>query len=100
MTEAVSDASVASPRIGAAISESSQPLLTLLQAAARQRLKDCENIEIRRGELETLPVDDDALDAATICLVLHHVPDPAAVVLVFSSQGKPEQRTLRCSKFL
>jgi ArsR family transcriptional regulator len=48
--------------------------------AARRRLRDLPNVEIRRGDLEALPVDAQALDAATLMLVLHHVPDPAAVL--------------------
>lgn len=48
--------------------------------AARHRLGDFQNIDIRRGDLEALPIDDGGLDAATICLVLHHVPAPAAVL--------------------
>ena len=53
---------------------------TAMLKAARQRLSDCDNVQVRRGDLEALPVDDGGLDAATICLVLHHVPDPAAVL--------------------
>jgi ArsR family transcriptional regulator len=48
--------------------------------AARRRLRDQPNVDIRRGELETLPIDDRALDAAILMLVLHHTPDPAAVL--------------------
>ena len=48
--------------------------------AARRRLRDWPNVEVRRGELEALPVDDGSLDAATLMLVLHHTPDPAAVL--------------------
>jgi len=48
--------------------------------AARKRLRDWPNVEVRRGELEALPVDDGSLDAATLMLVLHHTPDPAAVL--------------------
>lgn len=47
----------------------------MLQAAA-QRLHDYENVELRRGDLEALPLDDGQLDAATLLLVLHHVPEP------------------------
>lgn len=53
---------------------------TAMLEAARRRVGNLANVEIRRGELETLPIDDGALDAATISLVLHHVPDPAAVL--------------------
>ena len=45
--------------------------------AARRRLRDLGNVDVRRGELEALPIEDAALDAATLLLVLHHVPDPA-----------------------
>jgi ArsR family transcriptional regulator len=48
--------------------------------AARRRLRDLEGVEVRRGELEALPIDADELDAATLLLVLHHLPDPAAAL--------------------
>ena len=48
--------------------------------AARRRLRDLPNAEVRRGELEALPLDDAELDAAIMVLVLHHVPDPGAVL--------------------
>ncbi|MEQ1871418.1 MAG: metalloregulator ArsR/SmtB family transcription factor [Vicinamibacterales bacterium] len=44
--------------------------------AARKRLHSFNNIELRRGELEALPIDNGRLDAATLMLVLHHIPDP------------------------
>jgi ArsR family transcriptional regulator len=48
--------------------------------AARRRLRDFPTAEVRRGELEALPIADDELDAATLILVLHHLPDPAAAL--------------------
>lgn len=51
----------------------------MLRTAA-DRLDEFPNVEVRRGELETLPVESGELDAAMLVLVLHHVPDPAAVV--------------------
>jgi ArsR family transcriptional regulator len=48
--------------------------------AARRRLRDAKNVDIRRGDLEALPVADCELDAAVMILVLHHVPDPAAAL--------------------
>jgi ArsR family transcriptional regulator len=45
--------------------------------AARKRLQPLGNVELRRGELEALPIDDARLDAALVVLVLHHIPDPA-----------------------
>lgn len=44
--------------------------------AARRRLSGLDNIEIRTGELEALPVEDRELDAAVLFLVLHVVPEP------------------------
>jgi ArsR family transcriptional regulator len=49
-------------------------------AAAKRRLDELTNVELRRGDLEALPIDDGALDAAVICLVMHHVAEPAAVL--------------------
>ena len=48
--------------------------------AARKRLRELPNVEVRQGELEALPIDDEALDAATLLLVLHHLSDPAAAL--------------------
>ena len=44
--------------------------------AARKRLEGHDNIDFRLGELEALPIDDGRLDAATMMMVLHHVPEP------------------------
>ena len=51
----------------------------MLQAAKR-RLHEFENVDLRRGDLEALPIDDARLDAATVMLVLHHVPDPGRAI--------------------
>ena len=48
--------------------------------AARRRVRDLPSVEIKRGELEALPIADGELDAATLLLVLHHLPDPAAAL--------------------
>lgn len=44
--------------------------------AARARLEGVANVELRAGPIEALPVDDGALDAAVLSLVLHYVPEP------------------------
>ena len=64
--------------------------------AARRRLRDAANVELRRGELEALPIDDGELDAATLMLVLHHLPDPAAVLAEAHRVLKPGGRLLIC----
>jgi ubiquinone/menaquinone biosynthesis C-methylase UbiE len=48
--------------------------------AARGRLREHKNVELRLGTLEALPIDSAQLDIALLALVLHHVPDPAAVI--------------------
>ena len=46
---------------------------------ARRRLDGRDNVELREGELEALPLADAELDAALLVLTLHHMPDPDAV---------------------
>lgn len=70
--------------------ESSRAMLT----AAKQRLGGLTNVELRRGELEGLPIDDGALDAAVICLVLHHVAEPATVLREAARALRPGGRLL------
>ena len=65
----------------------------MLQAAKR-RLRGFDNIELRRGDLESLPIDDRSLDAAVVALVLHHVPDPARVLAEAARVLKPGGRVL------
>jgi ubiquinone/menaquinone biosynthesis C-methylase UbiE len=48
--------------------------------AARRRVRELTNVDVRRGELEALPIQDGELDAATLLLVLHHLPDPIAAL--------------------
>jgi ArsR family transcriptional regulator len=45
-------------------------------AAARARLADLDNVEVRAGRLEELPLLDSEADAATLVLVLHHLAEP------------------------
>ena len=57
--------------------------------AARKRLQRFDNVELRRGDLESLPVDDGRVDAATLMLVLHHVPEPARALHEMARILKP-----------
>lgn len=47
--------------------------------AAGKRLGGLANVELRRGELEALPLESAGLDAAVLALTLHHSPEPARV---------------------
>jgi ubiquinone/menaquinone biosynthesis C-methylase UbiE len=62
--------------------------------AARKRLHGFDNVELRRGELETLPIDDARLDAATLMLVLHHVPEPGRALTEVGRVLKPRGRAI------
>ena len=51
-------------------------------------------VELRAGELESLPVDDGELDVALLFLVLHYVVDPALVLHEASRCLKAKGRVL------
>ena len=57
--------------------------------AAKKRLQGFDNVELRRGDLEALPIDDARLDAATLALVLHHLADPRRVLAEVARVLKP-----------
>jgi ArsR family transcriptional regulator len=70
--------------------DASAPMLQ----AAKKRLQGAENVVLRRGDLEALPIDDDQLDAATLMLVLHHVPEPARALAEVSRVLRPRGRVI------
>lgn len=61
-------------------------------SAARRRLKEFAHVEVRHADLEALPVDDGALDAAVMLLVLHHVTEPADALAEAARCLKPGGR--------
>lgn len=62
--------------------------------AAKKRLHGLDNVELRRGDLEALPLDDARLDAATLALVLHHLAEPERALGEVSRVLKPGGRLL------
>ena len=62
--------------------------------SAKKRLKALPQVEVRRGEMEALPIDDRQLDAAIVALVLHHVPEPARALAEMNRVLKPGGRVL------
>jgi ArsR family transcriptional regulator len=56
--------------------DSSPPMLQL----AEERLRRFDNVTLRTGELEALPIDDDHVDVATLILVLHHLDRPELAI--------------------
>lgn len=57
--------------------------------AARARLRPWPGVELRRGPLEHLPIEDGALDLALLVLVLHHVADPGEVLAEAARTVRP-----------
>jgi ArsR family transcriptional regulator len=79
------------PFVGRVIAvDQSAPMLQ----AAKRRLRDAANVELRRGDLETLPIADQSLDAATLMLVLHHVAEPEAALVEAARVVKPGGRVV------
>lgn len=70
--------------------ESSRAMLR----AAKASLGAHRNVDLRSGELEALPIDDAALDAAIVSLVLHHVADPLHVLCEAARVVKPGGRIM------
>ena len=62
--------------------------------AAKKRLQGLDNVDLRRGELEALPIDEGRLDAATLMLVLHYVPEPERALAEVARVLKPHGRLI------
>jgi ArsR family transcriptional regulator len=83
--------SVLAPHVARVIGvDASQEMLT----AARSRVHDLDNIELRAGALEALPIDGQSLDAATLVLVLHHLASPVDALREAGRVLKPGGRLL------
>lgn len=65
----------------------------MLELAAG-RLQRFDNVELRHGSLEAPPLEDASVDVATLCLVLHHVDDPALVLREVHRILRPGGRVL------
>ena len=62
--------------------------------AARRRLGELSNVDLRQGELEALPIQAGELDAAMLSLVLHYSPDPARALAEVARVLQPGGRVL------
>lgn len=62
--------------------------------AARRTVSGLENVEVRQGDLEDLPIEDSTLDAATLVLVLHHAALPGRVLGEAARVMKPGARVM------
>ena len=77
------------PFVGQVIGIDSSPSM---RKAAAKRVAACDNVELRAGTLEALPVGDGELDAAMMVLVLHHVANPARCLAEATRALKPGGR--------
>lgn len=62
--------------------------------AAKARLAALDNVELRSGSVEELPIDAGALDVAVLSLVLHYVADPVEVLKGIRRTLKPKRGKL------
>jgi SAM-dependent methyltransferase len=61
-------------------------------SAARRRLSEHRNVDLRQGALEALPLENGELHAAVLSLVLHYVPDPPAALAEIRRVLRPAGR--------
>jgi ArsR family transcriptional regulator len=62
--------------------------------AARERVVAARNVELRKGELESLPIESGELDAAMLSLVLHYSPAPPRALAEVARVLRPGGRVL------
>jgi len=65
----------------------------MLESAAK-RLESVSNVDVRAGELEKLPLEDETLDLALVALVLPYVAVPATALAEAHRALKPDGRIL------
>jgi ArsR family transcriptional regulator len=63
-------------------------------SAAKRRLGALENVEIRSGSLEALPIENEELDVALLFMVTHFVLEPAKVLAEVRRTLAPRGRLL------
>jgi ArsR family transcriptional regulator len=63
-------------------------------SAARKRLHGVENVDIRTGRLESIPIADAEVDVALLFLVLHYTAEPTRVIAEAVRILKPGGRLL------
>ena len=62
--------------------------------AARVRVGGARNVDLRQGELESLPIAEGELDAAMLSLVLHYSPSPGRALAEVGRVLRPGGRVL------
>jgi len=70
--------------------DNSEPMLI----AAQQRIEHTTNVELRKGQLTALPIDDDSVDATLCVIVLSYIDDAATAVQEMARVLKPGGRAV------
>jgi ArsR family transcriptional regulator len=70
--------------------DASAPML----AAARRRLDGVTNVDIRQGELESLPIERGQVDVVVMSLVLHYIAEPATALGEAARVLRPDGRLI------
>ena len=67
-------------------------------AAARERITAAGlgAVELKLGQMEALPLENALVDVAVMNMVLHHAPDPGAVIAELARVLRPGGRLLLC----
>ena len=63
-------------------------------AAARERLATFPNVDVRKSDLERVPIESGTLDLAILSLVLHYVAEPGSVLAEAYRVLKPGGRLI------
>lgn len=79
-------AELLAPHVGTVYAIDREPAML---EAARKRLGKVDNITFRKGTLDDLPLDDASVDATTVLLVMHHVPEPIDAITEIKRVLKP-----------
>ncbi len=66
---------------------------TMIQTA-KERLRGLRNVEVRKGELSELPVENETLSLGIASLVLPYVPEPAIALREMSRTLRPNGKLL------
>jgi ubiquinone/menaquinone biosynthesis C-methylase UbiE/DNA-binding MarR family transcriptional regulator len=84
-------AATLAPVVGRVIAvDESGPML----AAARKRLAGFDNVDVRHGRVEALPIEDEELDVALLFLVTQYLAEPLAALGEISRALRPGGRLL------
>lgn len=70
--------------------DNSEPMLI----AAQQRTEAATNIDLRKGELTALPIDDSSVDATLCVIVLSYIEDAEAAIAEMTRVLKPGGRAV------